>query len=145
MITNKDIKTWSDLYGCKALPPIEEAKLEKTIKQLIPFPIELKALYMSSNGLIGETFIIFPIFDEQRPKITWDSLERENNLETSKFSLSTELQEKFLILGQLGEGLPILIERHDNSIWYEDENGYNRTTLSLKEFIELSLKESLDK
>lgn len=140
-VVYQDLDSYKKKYSCKSFSPLKIETITDVENKIGPFPKELKDFYKLTNGLETENFRIIPIFDLCTPKLTWDSLERENDFKTSKFSLDKKLLSKFLIFSEIGALHCGMYDRSDFSIWYEDDDGYHRTKLHLKEFIELNLME----
>jgi hypothetical protein len=105
------------------------------------FSEELKGFLMETNGMSHERFKILPLFDKNDPKFTWDSLERANDIATTKFGVDKELLEDFVVFAEL-EGLTCaMMSKKDGKIWYEDSEGFNSTSLTLEDFITNASKE----
>lgn len=111
---------------------------------LLKFPKEITDFYLECNGLEFGWFKILHIEDKNNIKHTWDGIIRANSDGTSKFLNNKELLEKFLVFASLGFGSCGVISRSDNTIWFEQDDELHQTTLSLEEFIEVSLKEVLE-
>ena len=137
-ITLKDLEKYKNMYGCSCFSPVVDGKLMMIKSNLS----DLYEFYRLSNGIEYENFRILPFYDPNNPKKTWDSLERANDPHTTKFSLDGDLLNKFFVFAELGASHCAMYDRIDGSIWYEDDEGYHRTTMNLKEFVELSLLEN---
>lgn len=134
------VKILKSRYRVDLLPPTDPESIENVIKNL-ELGDEFKDLYNATNGLTLDWFRVLPIRDESNIKRTWDSLEKANNSETSKFELTEEFLKRFVAFAEVGFKECALYDKSDGSIWYEEGNEFHKTDLSLEEFVELCLKE----
>jgi hypothetical protein len=136
------LKKFEAKYRCKILEPVNAKCLDAAQHQLGPLPQDLLNLYVHCNGLRREWLNIFPIEDRCRIKITWDSLQRNNDInKTVYLGRDKELLSRFLVFATIGGGECAVIDRTDGSIWYEEAGNICRTELSLADFIDISLQE----
>jgi hypothetical protein len=71
--------------GIKTRPPCREEQI-LSVKNNLGIPNkDLINLYRETNGLVYEWFEVFPMFDKQNSKNTWNSIERVNDLEKSPY------------------------------------------------------------
>ncbi|UUZ48783.1 SMI1/KNR4 family protein [Massilia sp. B-10] len=104
-------------------------------------PKELLELYEVTNGLEYEWFKVLPIHDEKNVKRTWDSLEKANRSDSSRFNVDDGFLGTYLVFAEIGAGACAAFDRRDGTIWYEDEDELHQTDLDLAGFLEASLKE----
>ncbi len=142
MISKKTIESLVSEYSCKVFLPANEKDVIAAETAIGSFPKVLKNLYAITNGIEADTFRILPVFDANSIKFTWDSINRANNANNTKFSLNQELLNKFIIFAEIGALHCAFIDKNDEKIWFEDDEGYHQTDLQLEEFITLCLKES---
>jgi len=144
VITQQDLQGWEQRSLLLSREPVKKEDIDKLEKKCGKLPKELENLYYLTNGAEGENFRILPLFRKDDPKKTWDSLERANDINSTKFRIGEDLLSRFLVFGEIGGLNCVMYDRHDQSIWYEDEEGYHKTDLSLKEFIEGLVSEEAD-
>ncbi len=96
---------------------------------------------MQTNCIFHEVFTILPICDNRFPKTSWDSIERANDISLSKFSVPKDMLKDFVIFAQLQGMTCAMMAKDDGSIWYEDAEGFHRTTLNLNDFLIEASKE----
>lgn len=121
--------------------PVNEAVITNSELKVGEIPTVLKEFYKISNGIEAESFRILPLYDSLAPKKTWDSIERANNPQTSKFSLDRNLLSKFFIFCELQANHCVFMDKEDNSIWYEDDKGYHKTDFLFDELLKALIKE----
>lgn len=130
------LKEYLQDKGVRLFNPVSSKIIVDFENSFSPLPFELKQFYQISNGLVFEEFRILPIFDKEDLKETWDSLERANTLEKTKFKLeSISSPNDFLVFAEIGGGHMALYSKADEKIWFEDDEGFYETTLSLCDFI----------
>ena len=118
------------------MPPARPEVIEAAEKSVGPLPEPLKDLLSVSNGLRCDRIRLFSAFDEERPKKTWDSIQRFNDpAVTDALGGSTELLARFLVFADVGNCF-LLWDRSDGSIWYE-EAGANEIALTTFGFFEV--------
>lgn len=128
-------------YGVKKIRPISKPGVSTALGELGSVPNELKELYQITNGLSYGWFRVFPIEDKSNIKRTWDSIQKANNPQTSKYlDGNDELLGRFLAFCEIGGGNVAVIDRNDFSIWFEEDE-LHQTDLSLYEFIETTFRE----
>jgi hypothetical protein len=72
------LKDMQNIEGALLSPPV--SPLEGGSKTFFDsLPQSLKNFYEITNGLRLEWFFIFPFYNKEKPKFTWDSIERVNN------------------------------------------------------------------
>ena len=133
----------SKKYGIRISPPVNEEVLEHLNASIGELPKDLNNLYKLTNGLEGETFKILSILNPKDPSNTWDSIERANQLDSSRFSINPEILNRFIIFSEIGSNYAGLIEKETHKIWFEDEEGWHETDLSITEFIEALIKDEI--
>jgi len=122
-----------DLFPPAAAESLVE--VEKTVGQL---PDELRDLLRRSNGLVCRSFRLYSAFDREKPKKTWESLQRANDpAKTHALGGDRELLGRFLVFADIGGG-HALFERSSGSIWFEEppDDQVRQTDLGLREFVE---------
>ena len=114
------------------------AEAERTLGKL---PATLRDLYLLSNGLRCRSFTLFPVFDPDAPKKTWESIQRANDLsQTDALGGDPDLLERFLVFADIGNGFAAF-DRQDETIWFEEGEGeLARTDLRLQEFVAVMLE-----
>jgi hypothetical protein len=130
----KNYKKLIESLNGKILAPQSTAIIEKA-KEKLNFSEEIKDFFMQTNGMYHEQLRVLPLFDKSNPKLTWDSIERANDITTTKFNVDENLLKDFAVFAEL-EGLTCaMVSKEDGKIWYEDSEGFHRTKLSLEDFI----------
>ena len=105
-------------------------------------PETLRQFYSITNGITHEWFRIPPISDPKRINKTWNSIQRLNDPNTSKYlSGETEFLIRFLVFAELGGPDYGVFDRNDGSIWYSESGSIHETDLDLLEFISTGLRE----
>jgi hypothetical protein len=132
-------QTHEDLDVFPPAPAVDVAAAELAVGRL---PSALRALYEISNGLSCRSFRLYPVFEANNPKKTWDSIQRANNRSTAgALGGDADLLARFLVFADICNGFAML-DRSDDSIWCEearDEDVY-QTDLSFRGFIETMVK-----
>jgi hypothetical protein len=123
--------------------PVKTELLRETVSELGLFPAELLELYGYCNGLSLNWFRIFPIEDKTHIKKTWDGIKRANDPKKSSYLGKDQgLFQRFLIFANLGGGTCAVIDRADESIWYEENGELHQTDFSILDFIDTCLREA---
>ena len=137
------VERWTSVYGCRTLPGVPSDEWGSVLAGGRPLPATLQPLYEISNGLRGEGLILLPVARPTDLKRTWDSIQRANDPEHSRFlQWDLGLLEQFLVVADIGGESCAAVARIDGSFWYEDDEGFHQTTLSLEEFIERALMDA---
>ena len=79
-----ELKNLSAKYNFRLAPPAPTGLIEKT-HSVLELPKSLQHLYSITNGLRCGWFRIPPIYDPDRVKQTWESIQRVNDPATSKY------------------------------------------------------------
>lgn len=139
----KKLEMLHSKYGFKARPPLAHNLLNNQLKVFGADSSDLIEFYQETNGLIYEWFEIFPLYDDQNIKNTWNSLERINDPSNSPYlhGYPPEIRNRFMIFASIGGDGCALIDRSDLTIWFEEKEELHQTDLSLMEFIETMCKE----
>lgn len=136
------ITHWKSEYDITVLKPLEEKKLREQIKKLGMYEEDILNFYSLTNGLYLNGFTMLPFYNATDVKRTWDSIERANDSEKTKYlGKNQELLEEFCVFSEINPFECAVFRRPDKSIWYEEDGSLNKINLDLKDFIELSLKE----
>jgi hypothetical protein len=121
------------------VPLINLSKEGKEILSLLPD--DLISFYGKTNGILGESFKILPFYDPQDPKKTWDSIERANNLEATKFLIDSELLKDFIIIGTLTGLHVLMISKKDHSLWVEDSEEFSKLKIDFYSLLDKLIDE----
>ena len=141
----KRLDEWRREFGVCTQAGASEFLLAQCEAKIGGLPTELRELLKVSNGLHWEWFSILPIFNREQPKHTWDDILRANNPETTRFlKCAPHLLGEFLVFADIGYEKCAAFHRRTGAIWFEDENEFAETSLSLDEFIETALREVRD-
>jgi hypothetical protein len=133
---------WHRFHGCTLFVPIPEPLLTQVLTSLNVHDSELTDLYRATNGLVLEWFRVLPIEDDQNLKKTWDGLRRANDPSTSPYlNANADLLKRFLVFATLGGGKVAVLDRQDNSIWYEENEELYQTDLDFEGFLETMFRE----
>ncbi len=131
----------SKKHGFKLNPVISFELMENAFNNL-NMPDSLCKFYRISNGITHEWFRIPPISDPNNIKNTWNSIQRLNDPETSKYlSGETDFLKRFLLFAELSGPDFGVFDRNDGSIWYSEKESIHDTDLGLLEFIAIGLRE----
>ncbi len=130
-------------YGFSTKKPLSDDILTSRLKSLGVESLDGIEFYRNTNGMTYEWFEVFPLYDKQNLKNTWNSLERINDPEHSSYlkGYPSEVRSRFLVFASIGGDGCALIDRNDSSIWFEENEELHQTDLSLMEFIEMMCKE----
>lgn len=130
-------------FDATTLPPALFNEVEKVICELT-LNSEFQEFYSVANGIGKGWFKILPIYDVRNTKETWDSIQRANNHQTSRFAVDRDFLHEFVVFADIGgRGCAVYCKR-DETIWYQEGDELNQTDLSLKDFVVASLKETRD-
>lgn len=139
------LDSWKRKYGCRALPPLETSEIESAAVRIGGIPAQLRNFYEQCNGLSCEWFRVLPIESQRDVKRTWNGISRANDpLTTSFLGADRELLRRFLVFASLDAGRCAVIDRTDESIWFEEADELSQTDLDLAGFIEYCLKEVME-
>jgi|GEM_PF-6975258 len=128
-------------HGFRLAPPAKPELIDPA-KMALRLPQILCDIYAVSNGLQHEWFRIPPLHDPNRTKQTWDSIQRQNDPEHSKFlSGASDFLTEFLLLAELGGSDFAVFKRDDRSIWFSQGQALHKTNLDLLDFIRTTLRE----
>ena len=127
-------------FGFDMLPPVSKDARNHAAATLA-LPAGLDSLYEATNGISYEWFEILPLYDEKSIKKTWDSLQKANSLDASKFDVDEEFLRTFLIFADIGGGDYAAIDRRDGAIWYAEGDELHRTDLDLAGFLQACFKD----
>lgn len=138
----QNIQAWRAITQLRTFPPVSEALLNEACTLVSNLPVELEGLYKVTNGLAAGPFKILPVEDHADLKRTWDSLQRANKSDTTRFlSRSPQLLDQFIVFADIGLGRAAAYSRRDGSIWYEEDGQLRQTDLALDDFVEASLRD----
>ena len=140
------VMEWKTEHNCLLEQPVKK-ELIIGLKRAFSFlPKELEQFYEITNVLECEWFKILPIENIDRIKQTWNSIQHANCVETTDY-LQPYIRDNprflndFLVFSDIGGLLCAAFNKKDSTIWYEDEEGFCRTDLTLIEFIDTVLLE----
>jgi hypothetical protein len=132
---DRDSRQPADAVRLRKFTPVSKDALDHAAVTLA-LPADLRALYEVANGLSYEWFKILPLYDDKHVKRTWDSLQKANSLDASKFDVDEELLRTFVIFSEIGGGEFAAIDRRDGAIWYVEGDELHQTDLDLARYIE---------
>ena len=139
--------TWNEIidelqikYEFKKIPPLSQTEVGANIGGL-GLGSDFIKFYLVTNGLSCEWFRILPIEDPNNIKNTWDGLKKANDLNKTKFEVDECFLDRFVVFAEIGGGQCAVFDKLDGSIWYEEEEEFVKTDLTLKSLIEICLKE----
>jgi hypothetical protein len=139
------VAAWKREFVVQVFPPATNELVDAAIKTMGPLPYDLLAVLFITNGLTSGWFSLLPLHDATDVKRTWDSLQRANDLKTTRFLDRDEtLLSRFLVFAALDAGGCAVIDRADGSLWYEEQGELHQTNLSLKDFVTTCLREVKD-
>ncbi len=137
----EELKQLSDKYGFQLMPPAPADLREETYSAL-KMPKSLRQFYSVANGITHEWFRIPPISDPNRIKKTWNSIQRINDPNTSRYlDDEPEFLERFLVFAELSGPDYGAFDREDSTIWYSEGDNLHETDLDLLTFIQIGLRE----
>ena len=67
-----------------------------------------------------------PIEDPSDMKHTWDSIQKANDPDRSKFEVDQEFLSRFVIFAEIGASECAVFDKTDGSIWFEETNNSRR-------------------
>jgi hypothetical protein len=137
---SEQLARWECKHQIRTAPPVPVAILSASTS-LLRIPGQLHQLYASTNGLVYEWFTILPLEDPHNMKRSWDSLQRANDVRTSRFEVDPDFLQRFLVFADIGGGKYAALDRSDCSIWYEEANQLHQLDVGLADFIETVLRE----
>ncbi len=136
-----ELRQLSERHGFTLSPPAPADVIAHAQSEFV-LPHALCELFGVANGLQHEWFRIPPLHDPNLSKRTWDSLQRMNDPEKSKFLRShPEAFNGFTLFAELSGSDCAAIRTEDGSIWFSQDGVLNETSMSLIEFIETCLRE----
>jgi len=104
---------WRGIGSIRIFPPASLELIENASALIGDFPDYLKQFFMETNGIVADPLTILPIedsTDKRSLKRTWDSIQKANDLNKTKFlSSSLHLLKDFIIFSNLGMGYAGLI------------------------------------
>lgn len=142
MINKKTLEVLAKKFKGRMFSPANEEDIISAEAAVGSLPNILKDFYKITNGFEFDSFRVLPVFDNKSIKSTWDSINRANSADDTKFSLNKELLNRFVIFAEIGALHCAFMDKNDETIWFEDDEDYNQTDLHLEEFITLALKDS---
>jgi hypothetical protein len=102
----------------------------------------LRQFYNVTNGVKHGWFRIPPISVPNHTKKTWNSIQRLNDANTSKYlSGETKFLKRFLVFAELSGSDYGVFDRSDGRIWYSEGEAIHETDFDLLDFIATSLHE----
>lgn len=111
-------------------------------KEILSFlPKDLIMFYEETNGILGESFKILPFYDQKYPKKTWDSIERANNLETTKFLINSKVLKDFIIIGNLTGLSALMVSKKDQSLWFEEKDEFSKLKIGFSLLLDKLIEE----
>ena len=120
-----------DFTSADALP----AEVVERILAELGLGSDFTEFYKNMNGLNYGWFKILPISNPDDIKRTWDSLEKANNANSSKFTVEEPFLDRFVVFAEIGAGKFAAYDKSDGSIWFESEQELHQTNLGLGKFI----------
>jgi hypothetical protein len=131
-------------YKVELAPPLLETQVSKALATIGPVPDQLIELYHVTNGFSQNHFRVFPIESGNDIRNTWDSIQRANDPQHTKYlGANQELLEQYLVFADIGFGTCAAIKRRGGSIWYEEKGELHETNLNLLDFISTCFREGL--
>ena len=137
------INNLQKIYDFKIIKPLPHEKIERQLSGL-GLSSDFLEFYKVTNGLNYEWFVIFPLEDVSNIKNTWDSIQRANSPEKSKFGFDEAFLDRFVIFAEIGAGECGVFDKSDHSIWFETSGQFQKTDMNLANFIEICLREVQD-
>ena len=105
-------------FQIEALAPLD---FRSEAFNTLEMPEALRQFYNITNGITHGWFRIPPIYDPNQTKKTWDSIQRLNDPNTSKYlSGETEFLKRFLVFAELSGPDYGVFDKGDGSIWYSE-------------------------
>ena len=134
---SKTIINIKSRFDIQLLPPLTIDEIN-----ILNLTNDLKEFYSVTNGLFYSYFEILPLIDYKNIKKTWDSLQRANDINNSRFFIDENFIDEFVIFSDIGTGEYGAYKKSNGSIWYSENNSLYETTLTLEEFIKVNLREA---
>jgi len=124
-------------YGYLFRLPSEQNLIYNYERKHGRLPENLKSFFLVTNGFFSPKISIFPLFDKNCIKETWECFERVNDIQSTKFNVDESFFNQFYIIGQL-EGMKMcMLDKISHQIWYETHKTYDETSIvSIFELIE---------
>ena len=136
------VERWKTAYGAKTRRGATDDLLMGAEQIIGELPGDLKELLRITNGVSAHSFKLFPVLDRNDVRSTWESLQRVNDPTTTSYLANdADLLRRFLVFSDIGGGDCAVIDRKDQSIWYEEDGDLHQTDLDVVSFVEASLKE----
>jgi hypothetical protein len=141
----KKIEWLKTAYSVKINRGAADELLHQAEQAIGELPVDLRQLLRITNGMSLNSFKLFPVFDPNDVKKTWKSLQRVNDpVATPYLAQDPALLRRFLVFSDVGGGDCAVIDRGDQSIWYEENGELHQTDLDVMRFVEVSLKGQTD-
>lgn len=140
MALSEKIDDLKKKYGFKTIKPLSREVIEGLVS-ILGLNAAFLELYLITNGLSHGWFRILPIEDPSNIKDTWDSIQKANDADKSKFELDEDFLNRFVVFAEIGAGECAVFDRTDGSIWFEEDEELQKTDMDLAYFIETCLKE----
>ena len=129
-------------HEIKIIEPLHRRAIEKVFDEIGPVPEEMLSFYEITNGFQFEWLTVFPLFDNDNVKTTWDSIQRANDVSKTKYlGQDEDLLKRFLVVAHISGGNVAVVDRNDLSVWYEDDDGLCQTDLTYLGLIETLCRE----
>ncbi len=137
------IDQWRARHAVRTLRALSRPVVERASADLGSFPTDLLVLYLCTNGLSKDAFVIFSIADDSDPKRTWNSVQRANRQGQTEVLVGyeTDVTSRFLVIGQVAYERGALVERSTGALWFEDDEKLVHTNHSLEPFIDACLRD----
>lgn len=136
------LDSWRVLTSIRTYAPASAASLSLMREHLKDLPAVLEDFYKTTNGLMAGSLKVLPVEDSADMKRTWDSIQRANDPQLTRFlGRSAQLLGRFIVFADIGVGRAGAFDREDGSVWYEEEGQLRHTDLSLDGFLEANLRE----
>ena len=124
------------------LEPAASADMIDQAKDALQLPQVICDFYAVCNGLQHGWFRVPPLFNPDRVKLTWDSIQRANDPQKSKYLRGqNDFLKDFLVCATLSGADYAVLKRADNTIWFSMGNELNQTDLTFIELIATCLRE----
>jgi hypothetical protein len=136
---------WRETYHCRTAAPLGPPRVVAVLSELRALDTDLLPLYRACNGIRAEWFEVLPIEDPTNLKQTWDGLLRANDISKTRFlSRDPHLLSKFVVFASHDAGQCSVIDRSDNSVWFEENGELHLLSVGLLPFIETCLREVVE-
>jgi hypothetical protein len=137
------LNSWIKKYNIKILKPVNYADFERWKLENYWFSEDFYDFYKFCNGIIWDGGKILPIFNTDKPKETWDSLQRANDYKLNKYIADQKFLESYYILGDSIGGSFFAIEKNIKTLWFEEDGQLHETDAEIQDFLELMIQDSL--